>query len=499
MLKFSRFVELIEAKIDDYKSSIKQISTDHDPNAEFKTPYGIVDHFHKHNPTGDVNHTRWVVDQYKKGNLKQEDAPSMRDTLSDFNRNRNLLQKKQLNQYKDISSLRTALREVKPDPTKAQIKRAEMSKVVHEGSTPVEDSDDLKLYHVHNKEASKELGKGMPWCTSHRDNNLNMFDHYNQRSNNNFYIAHLPREQAPYRKIGIAVGAGEFQDENNERIDHDKLSELVKRNPSLGTTPRLQGARVATTQDHEKHFASLVKNDPENAGKTKISPEFIDKALESADDSIKRVAISHPSASLKHIDKVLDMPSGYENGSLKAAAMANPNITPEHIDRILSSDNEFDHRAKTNAIKSPNATSENIDKALRDEHEFVREKAIQNPNATPDHIDKALDDKEFFVRFTATKHPNLSSSNIDKALQDENERVRGNVITHPNVTSTHIDKALQDVDPMVRTNAIKHPNAELKHIDKAILDPDMYVRNFAINHPKNVQRVFDFLDKKKKA
>ena len=108
MKTFKKFLD--EAKIDDYKDSVEKISTDHDNNAQLKEPKKIIDHFHKHNPTGDVNHTKWVVDQYHKGNMKQEDAPSMKDTLNDFNRHKDKLAKKKIEQYKSVSDLRDAIR-----------------------------------------------------------------------------------------------------------------------------------------------------------------------------------------------------------------------------------------------------------------------------------------------------------------------------------------------------------------------------------------------------
>lgn len=57
---------LLEAKIDDYKAQETKIPTDHDPDALHKEPTDIVDHFHTHNPTGDVNQTKWTVGWFKE-------------------------------------------------------------------------------------------------------------------------------------------------------------------------------------------------------------------------------------------------------------------------------------------------------------------------------------------------------------------------------------------------------------------------------------------------
>jgi t-SNARE complex subunit (syntaxin) len=474
MKTFKQFLD--EAKIDDYKDSVKHISTDHDNNAQLKKPEDIINHFHKHNPTGDVSHTKWVVDQYHKGNMKQEDAPSMKDTLNDFNRHKDKLAKKKIEQYKSVSDLRDAIRPHK-GTTKAELGLTKNAETVQKGSTLVHDQDGVKLYHVHTKEASKELGKGMPWCTSNRDDSKNMFDHYNEKTKNKFYIAHLPHEQAPYRKLGIGVGANEFQDENNENMTHEDLKALVGRNPSLGKISHLQGARVATTHDHNKHFENLAKNDPENIKHANLSHETLNKALDDKGQYVRQKAIRHPNATSDHIDKALND----KNELVREKAISHPNATSDHIDKALD---DKDAHVRAAAIGHPKATSDHIHKALNDKSEFVRREAIYHPKVTSDHIDKALNDESKGVRRQSITHPNATSDNIHKALDDKTEHVRQKAIEHPKVTSDHIDKALNDKDEFVRRSAIRHPNATSDNIHKALDDKNELVRAGAIGHPK---------------
>ena len=474
MKTFKQFLD--EAKIDDYKDSVKHISIDHDNNAQLKKPEDIINHFHKHNPTGDVSHTKWVVDQYHKGNLKQEDAPSMKDTLNDFNRHKNKLPKKRIEQYKSVSDLRDAIRPHK-GTTKAELGLAKNAETVQKGSTLVHDQAGVKVYHVHTKEASKELGKGMPWCTSNRDDSKNLFDHYNKKTKNKFYIAHLPHEQAPYRKLGIGVGADEFQDENNENMTHKDLKALVGRNPSLGKISHLQGARVATTQDHNKHFGNLAKNDLDNMSHANLSHETLNKALDHDHEQVRAAAIEHPNATLAHIDKALND----KEQSVRETAIRHPNATSDHIHKALDDEDKF---FRETAIRHPNATSDHIHKALDDKSEFVRRTAIRHPNATLAHIDKALDDEDEYVREIAIKHPKATSDHIHKALNDESYHVRLAAIRHPKATSDHIDKALNDKTERVRAGAIEHPKVTSDHIHKALNDKSVNVREAAIKHPK---------------
>ena len=230
---------LLEAKIDDYINQEQQIATTHDPSAKYQEPADIIKYFHQYNPTGDVNQTRWIISQYKKGQIKQEDAPGMKELLTQFNKYKDKLPLKQIAQYKTQGDLRTALQPFL-GTSKSDKQEIERQKSL-EGADLVYHSPNIDFWHVHTEEASKELGKGLPWCTSRRDCR-NMFNHYNEKSGGRFYIAQLHNEEFPYRRIGIALGVNEFQDENNENIatDVDTLDALVARNPELKQIKQLQ-------------------------------------------------------------------------------------------------------------------------------------------------------------------------------------------------------------------------------------------------------------------
>ena len=358
MLNFKLFSMLIEAKIDDYKAQVSSINTSHDSDGEFKTPSDIIDHFHKHSPNGNLQHTRWMVDQYNKGNIKQEDAPDMKNTLTSFEKYKPQLDKKRIDQYKSQADLKTALH---PFTSKDEEKKEVNQDAIKKGSTHLYSSPNLDIYHVHTTEAAQALGtdpKGnkLGWCTSHPDPNKNMFNHYNKESNKNFHIAHLHNEQFPYRRIG-GIGAGnEFQDENNKAIKGDELTALIKRNPELERVPAVTNS------------LPYKKKDIEGSNATK---EHLDKALDDEDPEVRETAAWHDNATKEHLDKALDD----EDPSVREAAAYHKN-----------------------------ATKENLDKALDDEEDYVRAAAAGHKNATKEHLDKAMNDKSPAVRAAAAKN-----------------------------------------------------------------------------------------------
>ena len=412
MLNFKLFSMLIEAKIDDYKAQVSSINTSHDSDGEFKTPSDIIDHFHKHSPNGNLQHTRWMVDQYNKGNIKQEDAPDMKDTLTSFEKYKPQLQKKRIDQYKSQADLKTALH---PFTSKDEEKKTVNQDTVKKGSTHLYSSPNLDVYHVHTMEAAQALGtdpKGnkLGWCTSHPDPNKNMFNHYNNASNKNFHIAHLHNEQFPYRRIG-GIGAGsQFQDENNKEIKGDELNSLIKRNPELERVPAVTNSLPYRTATLPHRIAA--------AGHKNATKEQLDKAMNDEDPKVREAAIKNENATKEHLDKAMND----ENPKVRAAAVAyHKNVTKEHLD-----------------------------KALNDEDPEVREAVAGHKNATKEHLDKAMNDKNLWVRRAAAEHDNATKEHLDKAMNDKDPKVRRAAVGHKNATKEHIDKARNDTDHWVR-------------------------------------------------
>lgn len=556
MLSFKGFITeqyIIEAKIDDYKAQEKSIPTEHDTNPAFKKPEQIIDHFHSFNPTGDVNHTRWVVNRYKAGELKQEDAPAMKETLTQFNKYRDKLSKKNINQYKSIEELRNSLR-----PLVGTAKSDVNDKAVKEGADLVHSSPNVKLYHVHTTEASRELGKGMPWCTSHRDDKYNMFDHYNKNSGGRFYIAHLKGEKAPYRKLGIGVGTGEFQDENNTRISHEDLEELVKRNPELKKIPELQGVRVATTQDHNKHFDELSDNDSENLDHIKSlknetirktledktppgikdiewEPEdeyshhdsslegglsqkkrtalkfakgdLLDDLLQNGDKNVKRHLLQNsPNIESRHIDDAIDN----EDPNITISALQNKNATPKHFDRVMNTARQpFRDEYNKLIARHPNATPEQLGTLIRANktiHDRINAaEAAENPNAKDEDVREYLHSKigtlggwsELHIkqRIINNNH-NLSPETLASLIEpDEHYLVRQSAAEHPNADHNVLTKALEDTNPNVRAAAAQHPKIDGDALEKALNDPEhRVVYNASTNSNLSPEQIHKLLD-----
>lgn len=530
MISFQEFLSeqlLIEAKIDIYKDQEKKIPTDHDENAQFKKPGDIIDHFHSFVPGGNVDHTRWVVNRYKNGELKQEDAPGMKDTLDAFNKYKDRLPRKNINQYKSVEDLRTSLH---PFTDKEEAKRRISQEKIAKGSTLIHDTDKVKMWHVHNMEASQELGH-RSWCTANPDPEYNRFDDYNDSSGKRAYYLHLPKEEYPYRKIGVFVGTGEFQDETNEYggIPHDKLEELVKRNPELKKIPELQGVRVATTQDHDKHFYDLVRNDEKNAEHLKnVSDETIKKAEESNDNNVSSVARTiakgkvlddifdsttnrgkqlilenNPNIQPHHIDHAID---NGDTGLLVAAA-AHPSASPEQLKKYLLKiqNKKFESRDlgrnyKLVVAAHRNATPEMLERLYKEDNgerqDAIENTLIRNPN-TPNHIisDFVEKNKDNYYKLKNVVHNNaLSSDQIHHLIATNDSDIVTDLIkNHPSVTKEHLMSALDNPKMETKIESLKHRDSDNDVAQKGLLSNNQFIRGIAASHPSHTPDQIDKL------
>ncbi len=459
MLRFKHFLMIErflmnESKIDDYKAQERNISTEHDPDAQHKSAADIIDHFHKHTPGGNVQHTRWMMDQYKKGEIKQEDAHDMHDTVKNFEKYKSKLPKKRIEQYKSVSELKTAMHPHKEKDE--EVKAINNSKVVN-GSTVVHNSPNLTAYHVHTTEAAQELGKKdngekLGWCTSIADRSKNMFQHYNEKSRGNFHILHMHKEQFPHRRIGGVGVNGQFQDENNKTIKGEDFHNLIHRNPELEKIPAIKNSR---------HYKVQKASDPTN------SKEHLDKLINDKDEDIRAGVAANKSATKEHLDKLIEDESEHVRNTVFKNSPHK-----EHIDKYAIT--HKDPKIRASVATNPNATKEHLDKLSNDENEDVRTAVAENTSHKK-YLDKLVNDKDHKVRAAVANNPNATKEHFDKLVNDKSEHVRKAVLVN-SPHKEHIDKLNSDESPNIRANIVHTNKNDNEKLGKFINDPDDFVR-----------------------
>ena len=429
---------LLEDRIQFLKDKNPQIDTSHDTLAKHRDAASIIDHFAQHaDPSKNKQHTQWILGQYKKQNIRQEDASRIHTALSNFDRYKSKLDKKDINAYKSVSGIENAVHpHLGTAATKAEVQREAAVKgriLVHD------DGAGLKVYRLEatpeGKKASQDIyggghhlgGTHTSWCTAARSDDC-MFDDY-AKAGSELHVIHTPTGKV-------------YQAHTKSRqIMNAKDDDVTAEHPDIH--------HISKALDHVPDGWKLKLH----KGISGIPKEHLDKALNDGNTYIRAVAARSPHATKEHLDKALND----IHPDVRASGASHPNATKEHLDKAL---NDTEWQVREAAASHPNATKEHLDKAIADEDHTVRIGAASHPNATKEHLDKALGDDNYWVREAAASHPNATKEHLDKALNDDNYWVRMYAASNPNATKEHLDKALLDKARMVRNAAESNPNAK---------------------------------------
>lgn len=458
MLTFRGFLYeqrlILEDRIQGLKDAFRdRLNTDHDQLAIHKDSDDIVDHFSNNaDPTPKKVHTQWVLNQYRRGNIRQEDHPRIREALSNFERYKGKLDKKDIGQYKSITDIENA---VGPHLGQASSGKEEKRITKAEGADLVHSGNGVLIHHIKTEGAACLLGAGTKWCTAAKNNN--MFSQYAEKGPL-FTIQHQGR------KFQFHSNANQMMDEEDNPITIDKLHPDIQREMARSEHPEIQKAGVLFNNPH-------------------TTPEHISKAMDDENSIVSEKALAHPNVNAENISKALD--SRYEK--IRKKAISHPIVTPENISKAL---NDIDKGVRRQAIRHPNVNVEHISRALDDEDSVVHETAINHPKLTVDHISKALNSRSSYLRRMAITRSIVTPEHISKALDDEDKGVRDAAIRNPSANSYHINKALDDKSSIVRSYAIRHVNASSENISKALNDTDPDVRQIALlNRNVNTEHI----------
>lgn len=134
-------------------------------------------------PTPNKKYRVWIL-RMKKAGLKSEDLYKITEYLTVFDKYKQKLDVKDINQYKSVSDLFAAIKPIKDAIESGVDIRSDNQKrkAAARASGDIDvvfESNGWKLLHPKTKDAACLLGKGTEWCTATRSDN-NMFDQYNE-------------------------------------------------------------------------------------------------------------------------------------------------------------------------------------------------------------------------------------------------------------------------------------------------------------------------------
>lgn len=166
---------------------------------------------------------KWILRLFKKGEISEELFDDIPTLLRQFKTYNNRFKNKDINAYKTVADLATAIDEVVDDDTMlTDRQRLRFLKNVKAGriTLPAEDNYDTLynsaqfiMWSPNTHEASMKLGKGTRWCTAHE--NPDWYNRYT-RDDSRLYII---KDKETGRRYQFCDGTGDLLDDSDGYFD----------------------------------------------------------------------------------------------------------------------------------------------------------------------------------------------------------------------------------------------------------------------------------------
>jgi len=188
----------------------------------------IADHI---DPTRNQKYTLWILKTYIKGGIeKAEDFGRVLEYLTIFDRHKQQMPIKDINQIKTLSDLGQMSLPFAEVETGKEIKKGAEQKFYDSGAAKlVYNSDRIKIVILLSAEASCYFGKNTQWCTAGTKSS-NMFNSY--AKNGDLYILLDKKANKRYQFYLRRNGGLELRDENDRSV---KLHSFLDLYPEILT------------------------------------------------------------------------------------------------------------------------------------------------------------------------------------------------------------------------------------------------------------------------
>jgi hypothetical protein len=451
---------LMEDRIDTLKQLYPNLDTSHDNTAIHHSASDIIDHFATNaDPTNNKVHTQYLLGLYKKKAIKQEDAPRIKDVLTNFDRYKQFLpaDKKQLNpkNYPNISDIHSA---IEPHIGKATTNKEAREQLRNnpldiEGHKQVYSDGKISVYNTSDEATSQRMYASATaskpgafpteWCTAWMKPRECQLNRYRTVHGGDVLTVHHHPDKTVYQ---YHTNTSQFMNSDNEYINQDEwnkiqpsIHKMWDENPSL-----LDDGK----NKKPEHLAFLAKYGKAN---------HIDSVL----DRLSTLKYVNPTDILKIHRGVANNKFSTEETYKKI--LNHPNFEPILLvsNRVKNKkflsfmSNNSDPKIRAMVAKNHNLPTEDLERLGNERgHDYaenIRQSAISNPNASQSHINRAIYDESPLVRATAIEmHGHkLGDGVLDNVLRNEksdNVVIRG-LAMHPVLIKTETLEHLSNNHP----------------------------------------------------
>ena len=452
MIKYKQFLLILTEAVSDNrirqtKNKFKSISTSHDPDAIHTESDDIIQHFADNaDPSDKKEHLQWIMNQYKKGNIKQEDDQDINKTLTNFRTYQKKLGEKDLNRYPHIDDVKKAL---EPHAgTDASYKAI----VPHPDAPLIHKHGEHEVHELNSTDASRHYFRGGSVCTARNDEHC---QHDNYSRDGQLYHVKARGENGKFKDYNLFLSNDtderwhELADKEN---NHENFEDFIKRNPELKNVDKWQGKTTALTSDEnfDKHFEKLKKNDLQGLMKDeRLKDHHVTRLMKDDDPDVRLAVASNPNAQDHHLTHLIH---DYDR-LVRKAVTNNPNAQEHHLTHLMNDDVSY---VRSAVAKSEKAQEHHLTHLMKDEHYAVRTAVANNPNAQEHHLTHLMQDKKSSsVRWAVAKHPKAQEYHLTHLMKDDDYDVRKAVADHPKAQEHHLTHLIRDTSATVREAAQK--------------------------------------------
>lgn len=154
-------------------------------------------------------YSKWLLNLFKKNQLKLEDLYKVEEYLETFDKYKNKFEIKDINKFKTLPQLYDVVKDY-IDSDEATSKKDEIRRIKKDAEKVYEDNEWLVVIPK-TKEAACFYGKNTQWCTA-ADNN-NQFDYYNRDGK-----IYININKITNKKFQFHFESKQFMDENDSPI-----------------------------------------------------------------------------------------------------------------------------------------------------------------------------------------------------------------------------------------------------------------------------------------
>lgn len=195
-----------------------------DMGRAFNDPLAIVKKLSQANP----KYIQWITKMYVAGQFKLEDIPRLRNDLTEFDRVKKKLEKKDINQYNTLASLYKATEPFKDNEliSNRQQDQAERQSYFENGEAKLIHRDkNVTVVSPQTEEAACYFGKGTKWCTSGDKNNL--FSKYHSAGNLFVIFTKEGAYQLHYAEQDSEIDEDAYENDDYDDRNVDDLDDYI--------------------------------------------------------------------------------------------------------------------------------------------------------------------------------------------------------------------------------------------------------------------------------